>query len=291
MVTKDSKTQTIKTINLDEIRIDGGTQMRVKLNDETVSEYAELYQDGKELPPVKVVYDGTDYYLWEGFHRYHARRQAGLGTIPAEVTTGTKRDAVLLACGANSEHGLRRSNGDKRKAVETLLKDKQWGKWSDNKIADMACVAQQTVSRIRGELTQSVNSNTTRIGKDGKSYPAKKPSAKPSPKPAAPSPQEQVRDFFKDDDDPEPEPEPVREYKDTFDVDTIEAGKKPGPATQEISPAKVSDQLRRDHFSPLVRGIDRLAEINGGKGEYHTAANGALNDFSAALKEMRGGKQ
>jgi hypothetical protein len=44
---------------------------------------------------------------------------------------------------------LRRSNADKRRAVETLLADPEWMTWSDNAIAKACAVSPRTVSAIR----------------------------------------------------------------------------------------------------------------------------------------------
>ena len=52
-----------KTLRLDEIRLDGGTQPRIMINEKVVDEYAELYRDGQELPPVTIFFDGTTYWL------------------------------------------------------------------------------------------------------------------------------------------------------------------------------------------------------------------------------------
>lgn len=64
-------------LDLDLIRIDGGTQSRVELNQETVAEYCEAYKAGANMPPVIVFYDGTDRWLADGFHRYLVRRPRG----------------------------------------------------------------------------------------------------------------------------------------------------------------------------------------------------------------------
>ena len=53
----------------------------------------------------------------------HAAGSLGLTEIEAEIRDGTRRDAILYAVGANSDHGMKRSNRDKRNAVMTLLKD------------------------------------------------------------------------------------------------------------------------------------------------------------------------
>lgn len=62
------------------------------------------------------------------------------------------RDAILYACGANSTHGLKRTNADKRRAVMALLKDEEWGKWSDREIARRCGVDNSFASRVRREL-------------------------------------------------------------------------------------------------------------------------------------------
>ena len=48
--------------------------------------------------------------------------RGGIGAS-CEVRTGSLRDAILHAVGANATHGLRRSNADKRRAVAILLED------------------------------------------------------------------------------------------------------------------------------------------------------------------------
>ena len=48
--------------------------------------------------------------------------------------------------------GLRRTQADKRRAVERLLKDTDWSRWSDRKIAEVAKVDHKTVGTIRREL-------------------------------------------------------------------------------------------------------------------------------------------
>lgn len=131
------------------IRIDGGTQPRQSINEQVVSEYAEALQAGEKLPPVVVFHDGTDHWLADGFHRYHAHRKAKRKDIAADVRNGTRRDAVLFSVGANAAHGLRRTNEDKRRAVQTLLEDAEWSKWSDRQIAEACGVSVPFVGAIR----------------------------------------------------------------------------------------------------------------------------------------------
>lgn len=147
------------SITVKRIRTDGGTQPRAELDMAIVQEYAEAIKDGVYLPPVEVVYDGDDYWLWDGFHRVEASRKAGKDSIAANVKQGTCRDAVLLSVSANAAHGLRRTNADKRRAVLRLLEDEEWGQWSDREIARRCNVDNSTVSRIRSETSLLQNNS------------------------------------------------------------------------------------------------------------------------------------
>jgi hypothetical protein len=146
-------TTDIQNLRLDQIRTDGGTQPRVAIDEGVVGEYAELYQNGVDLPPVVVFYDGATYWLADGFHRYWANRQIDCNQIFAEVRHGTKREAILYSVGANADHGLRRTNADKRKAVLTVLEDEEWSQWSNREIARQCGVGETTVRRVREGLT------------------------------------------------------------------------------------------------------------------------------------------
>lgn len=134
------------------IRIDGGTQSRAELNEAVVAEYAEAIESGAKFPPVSLFFDGNTYWLADGFHRYFAAKKAGLVEVEAAVAEGGRRDAVLHSLGANTNHGLRRSNADKRKAVETLLADSEWALMSDREAAKVCGVSHTFVAAIRSSL-------------------------------------------------------------------------------------------------------------------------------------------
>lgn len=61
--------------------------------------------------------------------------------------------------------------------------------------------------------------------------------------------------------------------------------------SKKDSVEKFVESLTRNYVSPLVRGIDRIATMNGGKGKRHEEANTALEQLLASLKEMKKGKQ
>ena len=108
---------------LERFCLDGGTQARLKIDDDIVMEYAEAMQRGDTFPPVVAFDDGNRLWLADGFHRYQACRLLGKFAIATDRREGSQRDAILYSLGANASHGLRRSSADKRRAVETMLKD------------------------------------------------------------------------------------------------------------------------------------------------------------------------
>ena len=158
----------VKTMNLNILRIDGGTQSRQEINQETVAEYAEQISAGAEFPPVTAFYDGVDYYLADGFHRYFATKKAGKASVNVEIVNGTLRDAVLHSCGVNALHGLRRTNADKRKSVMTLLDDVEWQDWSNGEIARQCHVSPPFVASLRVVEVPVVKMN--RAGKKELTY-------------------------------------------------------------------------------------------------------------------------
>ncbi|MDG4650096.1 ParB N-terminal domain-containing protein [Roseibacterium sp. SDUM158017] len=140
-------------IKINDIRTDGGTQSRAAINDETVTDYAEALDGGAEFPQIVVVFDGSAYWLADGFHRHAAYARAGRAEIPALVLQGTRRDAILKSVGANAAHGLRRTNDDKRRAVTVLLTDSEWSAWSNREIARQCCVSDVFVAKVRADLS------------------------------------------------------------------------------------------------------------------------------------------
>jgi hypothetical protein len=193
-------------LKIKEIRIDGGTQPRMRIEELVVTEYAEDMTAGVVFPPVEVYHDGSDYWLTDGFHRVLAAGRVGKETIEAIVHRGTREDAQWAALGANKAHGLRRTNADKQKAVTDALKARP--ELTDNAIAEHVGVSNHMVARHREKLKQvghcptSENSDIDtcateqrksgdkpekRTGVDGKQYPAKKTIKVYTPEPSKPA--------------------------------------------------------------------------------------------------------
>ncbi|HBT77355.1 MAG TPA: hypothetical protein DEB39_10640 [Planctomycetaceae bacterium] len=155
------------------IRVDLGTQVRKGNNEETIEEYAEAMAGGAVFPPLTVFFNLATvlYILADGFHRLIAHlRVRPNDPIIVEQYLGTVEDARWFSIGANKTHGLKRSNEDKRNAVEMALLHPNSVDMSDGLIADHVGVTQPCVSKIRKELIAAGRLITvmSRIGKDGR---------------------------------------------------------------------------------------------------------------------------
>lgn len=142
----------VEHVDPETLNTSGGTQPRAELSETTIEEYAEAMKRGDKFPPAVVFCDGEDYWLAAGFHRHAAAIKAEQELL-VEIRQGTRRDAILFSVGENATHGLRRTNADKRRAVETLLRDEEWSKWSDRKIATQCGVSHVFAGTVRGELS------------------------------------------------------------------------------------------------------------------------------------------
>ena len=131
------------------IRLDGGTQPRAMIDQIVVTEYAEAMREGASFPAVVVWFDGTDYWLSDGYHRVHAALTLGMDTIHADVRTGTQQDAQWHSYGVNATHGLRRTNDDKRRAVEAALRHPIAATMSTRTIAEWCGVSHTFVNNLR----------------------------------------------------------------------------------------------------------------------------------------------
>lgn len=140
-------------LNLDKIRIDGKTQSR-EIKEDVVAQYAEDMQRGDTFPDVVTFHDGEDYWLADGFHRYFARKRINSPNINAEVREGDQRDAEWFGMGANSKHGYRVSNADKRRMATRILTDIEWQDKVDRDIADHLNVSHTFINKLRQELKE-----------------------------------------------------------------------------------------------------------------------------------------
>jgi hypothetical protein len=143
-------------LELSKIRLDGGTQPRAALRTDVIDEYAELMKAGTQFDPVTVFFDGTDYWLSDGFHRIGAAKRAGLKEIEAEVHQGSLLDAQWHSYSVNKAHGLRRTPQDRTRAIKAALRHPNGTQRSDREIAAHVGVSPSTVAKHRAEMASTV---------------------------------------------------------------------------------------------------------------------------------------
>jgi ParB-like chromosome segregation protein Spo0J len=148
---------TLKGLPLDLLKIDGGTQSRLKIDEEYIDEIYENMKEDRLYPPVTVFFDGKEYWLADGFHRYHATRKNGKVSIECNITNGLLREAILYSKTANNKHGKRFSLADKIHNAQELIEDFEWGAWSNREIGRICDVSHVTVAKLRiGKVPEKV---------------------------------------------------------------------------------------------------------------------------------------
>jgi archaellum component FlaC/uncharacterized ParB-like nuclease family protein len=148
---------TPKSLSVDVINITGGTQSRLKIKEDYVEEILEKMKDGVEYDAVTIFFDGKEYWLADGFHRYHATRKLGKASIKCKITNGLLRDAILYSKVANNLHGLPPSLQDKIANAQELIDDFEWGGFSNREIGRICDVSHVTVAKLRvGKVPEKV---------------------------------------------------------------------------------------------------------------------------------------
>lgn len=161
-----TKTSESNEVALAEINLECAIRVREKFNQEVVDRYCELMKAGVSLPPIKVFRVSGVLKVTDGQHRCRAAKKAGFETIKAIIVEGSEQDALKDALSANAQHGLPRSNKDKRRVA--ILGIQNFGHLSDRAIAEICQVSNTFIGEMKAELS-AVDSSEPRTGRDGKS--------------------------------------------------------------------------------------------------------------------------
>ena len=275
----------MKQLLIDSIRIDGQTQSRAAIHDATVTEYAEAIQTGAKLPPVTVYFDGTVYWLSDGFHRLLALSRAGKRNVPAEVKQGTREDAAWASAGANVTHGLRRTNEDKRKATEMALLLRP--DLADLALAEYCGVHENSVKAVRREMeaTSQIVRSDIRERKDGTRFRLRPPRPRAQPPTRPPVPAPAIIPAASTPPPPKPpvrKPGPVAGQADKTGkpipdhlLPIWDRGREIDAMLRQVSEIRTAVQRSQDDADPL------FAELN------HSSVMAALNCAYDALKATR----
>ncbi len=172
-----------KLVAVSLLKLDERLQCRESVPEETIRAYEDGWREKIEFPPVDAFEVEGELYVTDGFCRVLSAQNVGKSKVPCLVRKGSWQDAVAAACGANSQHGLPRTNADKRKAATMAILE--FGDKPNREIARICGVSHTYIDNLR--IKQNEADAIVEAITEGKELPAPKP--KPSPKPkAAPKP-------------------------------------------------------------------------------------------------------
>lgn len=163
-----------KLIFVDQIDLTHSPMVRAEIRDDVVHEYWQVYSDNHQHMPALHVFQSEGQkkvLLADGRHRLEAAKRAGKKAVECEVHVGTFDDALTFALLANSQHGLRRSNEDKRASIKLAMT--AWPQTSDRQLAGLCAVGHQLVGEVRIELEKEkvIPKETHVTTSDGKRHP------------------------------------------------------------------------------------------------------------------------
>ena len=114
-------------LNIDEIGTDQEFQMRVSGYDHShIQDTLEDFQDGKDIPPIEVVWltDERRYQVVEGFHRLRAQTQLGRFEIEVKIVGElTRKDALIWTLRSVNDHRAKKlTREDKESKLMRILR-------------------------------------------------------------------------------------------------------------------------------------------------------------------------
>ena len=171
----------IMAIPTEHLVVDPSFSMRAEVSPDQrrglVEAYAEAMRRGDVFPPLVVVQMASNRFaVLDGIYRYEAHLAANQGdAIVCEVRKANcTQDIVWFATSLNAQHGKRRSNADKRKAVTAALKHPQSKRLSLRAIARYVRVSASLVRSVYERLVQQGELPVTRWSYRPKAKPADK---------------------------------------------------------------------------------------------------------------------
>jgi transposase-like protein len=159
----------LRELPIASVRKDGHTQHRTVVDPKVIAEYAALISEGAVFSPVTVWFDGTDYWLTDGFQRTAATERAGRDRIAAEIHHGPLSEAQWHSYAANASHGLRRTTPDAQVVVRLALQHPKAASLTDVQLARHLHIPETTLRRWRQKLSSPRGDDSHRVVTRGKS--------------------------------------------------------------------------------------------------------------------------
>lgn len=156
-------------LSIKDVRTDGTTQNRT-MNWGLVRQYAGLVAE-TQFPPLRVWFDGVDYWLTDGFHRLAAAEKAGFKYVTVNIHYGTIDDAVWDSFSVNSTHGLHRRQSDLEVIIARAINHTKADQLSNVELARHLGIPETTLRRWRKRLSSPSGDDRCRlVSRNGTNY-------------------------------------------------------------------------------------------------------------------------
>ena len=155
---------------LETLRRDGETQSRASLSCQVISDYTQLMSEGLEFPPVRACFDGSSYWLTDGFHRVTAAERLGHPKIRVDVFHGSINDARWDSYHVNAQHGLRRTPEDLMLVAKRAVLHERSAHLSNRELARHLQVSEKTIRRVRQTVSAAHAADKRIATRNGRAY-------------------------------------------------------------------------------------------------------------------------
>jgi hypothetical protein len=163
-----------QNLTLSDIVRDPALQVREHLDETWIAELADLYRGLHTIASVEVVFDGERHLLTDGWHRIAAMVIAwgadaviAVDVIDASGTDDPMTIAKTRAAMANRGAGLRRTEGDKKRAILLLRSTPAGRKMTHDEIAKRIGVDRSHVSKTLSAAENVTSHNNDNFAANG----------------------------------------------------------------------------------------------------------------------------
>ncbi len=107
----------------------------VPLNENIVAAYIQEIEPTRICSKMKACFDGTDYWLFDGYHRLEAMKRLGFNTCTVQIFKGSRRDAFRRYIKDKLRCEQRDSKNVFTHCLRILLEDDEWSNLDASKLA------------------------------------------------------------------------------------------------------------------------------------------------------------
>ena len=109
----------------------------VPLNEQIVATYIQEIEPTRICSPLKACFDGSHYWLFDGYHRLEAMKRLGFNTCTIQIFKGSRRDAFRRYIKDKLKCKHRGSTTVFTHCLRILSEDEEWSNLDASKLATL----------------------------------------------------------------------------------------------------------------------------------------------------------